>query len=54
MLDFRPYYVSLEQKLEQCVTTISEESKKQHDDIMAALKNIKVYRETLGQDQLSA
>ncbi|CAM9769549.1 unnamed protein product [Pylaiella littoralis] len=41
------------EKLERSVTTISEESKKQHDNIMATLKNVRIYRQTLGQDQLS-
>eukprot|EP00903_Cladosiphon_okamuranus_P019522 g17953.t1 len=42
------------QKLENSVTAISEESKRQHNDIMTALKNVRTYRQTLGQDQLSA
>lgn len=44
----------MEQKLEHSVAAISEESKRQHSDIMTALKNVRVYRQTLGQDQLSA
>lgn len=43
---------SIEQKLEQSVTTLTDKSKKQHRDIMAALRNVRVYKQTLGQDQL--
>lgn len=42
------------QKLEQSVTTMTDESKRQHDDVMAALKNVRVYRQTLDQEQLTA
>lgn len=42
------------EKLDNDMKVMSEESKKQHNDIMAALKNVRVYRQTLGQDQLSA
>eukprot|EP00752_Nemacystus_decipiens_P018287 g16407.t1 len=42
------------EKLENSVTAISEESKRQHNDIMTALKNVRVYRQTMGQDHLSA
>lgn len=42
------------EKLDNDMKVMSKESKKQHDDIMAALKNVRVYRQTLGQDQLSA
>lgn len=48
-----PCHFSFEQKLEQSVTSISEESKKQHNDIMAALKNVRIYRQTFDQDHLS-
>lgn len=42
------------EKLDSDMKAMSDESKKQHNDIMAALKNVRIYRQTLGQDQLSA
>lgn len=41
-----------EQRLEHSVNTLTGENKKQHDDVMAALKDIRVYRKTLNEDQL--
>lgn len=50
---FRPGS-SLEQKLEQSVTRMTDESKKQHEDVMAALKHVRIYKKTLDQDQLKS
>lgn len=43
---------SIDQKLERSVTEMTDDSKKQHADVMSALKDIRVYRQTLNQDQL--
>ncbi|CAM9915027.1 unnamed protein product [Ectocarpus sp. 6 AP-2014] len=42
------------EKLEQSVTRMTDESKKQHDDVLAALRHVRIYKKTLDQDQLKS
>lgn len=46
--------LQFKQKLERSVTAMTDESKRQHEDVMVALKSVRVYRKTLNQDQMKA
>lgn len=46
------YRLPLKQKLERSVTVMTDESRKQHNDVMAALRDVRVYRKTLDHNQL--
>lgn len=45
---------TFKQKLERSVSELTDENQKQHCRVLAALKDIRIYRKTLNQDQLKA